>query len=79
MSGTAKKWIAIVGGALFVAAACALKWSAMPAHLHPSLHEDCELALMVLGMLGITAPISIMTPASQQQQPLPLELPKDKS
>jgi hypothetical protein len=65
MSGTAKKWIAIAGGVLFVVAGATLKWSGMATHPHPMLHDDMEWLLFVLGALGITAPISIMAPGDK--------------
>jgi hypothetical protein len=67
MNGTAKKWVAIGGGVLFAVAGILMKWSAMPGHLHPVLHDDMELVLMALGAIGITAPISIMNPAPQDK------------
>lgn len=60
MSGKTKKYIALGGGILVLAAISVMK--AMPAN--HTVHTVCEISLSILGALGFTAPISIMNPTN---------------
>lgn len=59
MSGTQKKILAYCGAAAVLIAGALLK--ALPGNA--GVHLGCEIALIVLGALGFTAPASILTPA----------------
>lgn len=55
-----KKWIALAGGVSVGIVAALLKWSAMPSHPHPVMHDDLELAAAILGALGFVVPVSLL-------------------
>ena len=71
MSDKQKKILTAIGGVLFVVAAALAQDGA----LAPKMHHACEIAMTILGALGlgVTKPLF-----GAQAQPAALELPPEK-
>lgn len=71
MSDKTKKILTAIGGVLFVVASAL----SQDAALGPKIHQACEIAMIVLGALGLGVAKPLF---GGQSQPAALELPPEK-